>query len=113
MKTTSSTTHLIAAAVIVGAATAGFASGPAFAQQTQPFKFQFIYDPAELTTAPAAEKLLVRLEQDVRSYCGGNRKMSLDERTRVDACIDATLKDSISKFGSATVAQAYANRADG
>jgi len=113
MKNTSSTTNLIAAAVVISAVTAGFATGPAFGQTPEAFKFQFTYSPSELTSAPAAEKLLVRLEQDVRAYCGGNRKMSLDERGRVDACIDATLKDSISKFGSSAVAQAFANRAAG
>lgn len=112
MKTTSST-NLIAAAVIISAVTAGFATGPAFGQEQEPFQFKFTYNPTELTSAPAAEKLLVRLEQDVRNYCGANRKMSLDERSRVDACIDATLKDSISKFGSSAVAAAFANRADG
>jgi UrcA family protein len=113
MKNTSSTTNLIATAVIISAVTAGFATGPAFSQQPEAFKFQFTYNPAELTTAPAAEKLLVRLQQDVRSYCGGIGKMSLDERSRVNDCIDATMRESVAKFGSATVAQAFQNRADG
>lgn len=117
MKTASSTTNLIACAVIAGAFVAGFASGPAFAQdasfQTETFKFHFAYKSEELTAAPAAEKLLVRLQQDVRSHCGGNRKMSLDERSRVNTCINQTMRESIGKFGSATVAQAYETRAGG
>lgn len=115
MKTTSSTTNLIACAIIVSAVTAGFATGPAFGQPAgeEPFKFEFNYAPSELTSAPAAEKLLVRLEGDVRLFCGYNRKMTLDERKQVTACIDATMRESISKFGSATVAQAFQSRADG
>lgn len=112
MKKTPST-NLIAAAVIISAVTAGFATGPAFGQEQEPFKFRFSYDPAELTSTTAAEKLLVRLEQDVRTHCGGYRKMSLDERRLVETCIDATLRDSVSKFGSPALAAAYANRADG
>lgn len=112
MKTTSST-NLIAAAVIISAVTAGFATGPAFGQAQEAFKFRFSYDPAELASTPAAEKLLARLEQDVRAHCGGNRRMSLDERSRVKTCIDATLRESVSRFGSATLTAAYANRADG
>lgn len=118
MKTTSSTTiSLIACAAIAGAFAIGFASGPAFAQeatanQAQPFKFEFGYQAEELTSAPAAEKLLVRLNQDVRAYCGGNRKMTLNERQHVNACIDATMRESMDKFGS-TVAQAYQSRTGG
>jgi UrcA family protein len=118
MKTASSTTGLIACAVIAGAFAVGFATGPAFAQEatsfeTESFKFQFTYKASELTAAPSAEKLLVRLQQDVRDHCGGNRKMTLDERSRVNACINATMKESIGKFGSSTLAQAYETRAGG
>lgn len=118
MKSIVSTTNLIACAVIAGAFTTGFLTGPAMADPQhdakQPFKFQFVYDAAEMTSVDKAEKLLVRLRQDVRSYCGGDRKMSLDERRFVDACIDETMADTVNKFGSATVAQAYGkSRADG
>jgi len=116
MKTASSTTtSLIACAAIAGAFAVGFGTGPVFAQEAQDtyqFKFQFTYQPEELTSAPAAEKLLARLQQDVRAYCGGNRKMTLDERAHVDACIDATMRQSLDKFGS-TVAQAYQSRVGG
>jgi UrcA family protein len=118
MKTASSTTSLIACAVIAGAFAVGFATGPAFAQEstsfeTESFKFHFAYRPSELTAAPSAEKLLVRLQQDVRAHCGGNRKMSLDERSRVNDCINSTMKESIGKFGSSTLAQAYETRTGG
>jgi hypothetical protein len=49
----------------------------------------------------------------VRRECGGNRKMSINERKSVDACIDRTMKDSVSRFGSEVVAQAYKSRAAG
>ena len=114
MKTTTST-NLIACAVIAGAFAVGFASGPAFAQPDReaPFEFHFSYSPSELASVPQAEALLSRLEQDVRRYCGGNRKMSIDERQFVDTCIDTTMKDSIAKFGSPAVAQAFQSRAEG
>jgi UrcA family protein len=118
MKTTSSTTNLIACAVIIGAFTAGFASGPATAQEATPqkaassdadFQFSFAYEPHELNTAKGAEKLLVRLEDDVRSRCGGYGKMTLDERRHVDACIANTMKSTVPSFGSPTVTQAFAD----
>ncbi len=114
MKTTSST-NLIACAVIAGAFTVGFISAPALAQPDReaPFEFQFDYSPNELTSISDAQSLLMRLEQDVRRYCGGSRKMSIDERRFVNSCIDKTMKESISKFGSSTLAQAYQSRADG
>jgi len=114
MKTTSSTS-LIACAVISGAFTVGFISGPALAQPDRdaPFEFQFNYSPNELTSASDAQSLLVRLEQDVTRYCGGGRKMSLDERRFVDTCIDKTMKDSVARFASSTLAQAFQSRADG
>lgn len=110
MKTTSST-NLIASIAIVGALVAGFATGPAFAEDETPFQFKFDYSPNELTNAPAAEKLLVRLEREVRDYCGGNTKMSLHEKSLVSECVDTTLRASISKFGSPMVAQAFTTRA--
>jgi hypothetical protein len=39
--------------------------------------------------------------------------MTLDERSLVDACTNATMRESIGKFGSATLAQAYGERSDG
>jgi UrcA family protein len=115
MKTTSSHTSLIACAVIAGAFTVGFVSGPAMAdpQHSGSFKFEFQYEPTELTTLTTAEKLLVRLERDVRSYCGNNRKMTLDEKRYVNECVTATMKESIAKFDSEAVAQAFRSRADG
>src|SRR5690606_33450463 len=108
MKTTSST-NLIASVAIVGALVAGFATGPAFAQA--PFEFKFNYGAHELTTAPAAEKLLVRLEREVRAYCGGSTKMSIQQRNLVDECVSITMKESINKFDSPTVAQAFSAHA--
>ncbi len=114
MKTTAST-NLIACAVIAGAFTVGFVSGPALAEPgpDAPFAFQFTYSPTELTTVDQAGTLLVRLEQDVRRYCNGNRKMSVSERRLVNSCIETTMKDSIAKFDSQTVVQAYQSRAAG
>lgn len=112
---TQSKTALIACAAIAGAFTAGFLSGPATAEprQPDPFKFQFEYKVSETGSLPDAQKLLARLERDVRNYCGFNRKMTLDERNAVEACINQTMKDTVAKFSNSTVAQAFQSRADG
>lgn len=114
MKTTSKTA-LIACVAIAGAFTAGFMTGPASAdpQKREAFEFKFKFDQTEMTNLPQAKALLARLERDVRGYCGGYRKMTLDEASRVDACIDETMKATVSKFGNSTVAQAFQSRADG
>jgi UrcA family protein len=114
MKTTSST-NLIACAVIAGAFTVGFVSGPAFAEQERhvPFKFEFNFSPNELTSITQAEALLVRLERDVRRHCMGNGRMSLEERRFANECMVETMKGSIDKFGSPALAQAWNSRADG
>lgn len=119
MKTTLSTTHLIAVAVIGGAFATGFFSGPAFAspdpeQEAVPFDFKFEYKPTELTSAPKAEKLVSRLERAVRRECAdGNRKLPISEHRQVQACVNETMRSSIARFGSEAVAQAYKSRAAG
>jgi hypothetical protein len=60
-----------------------------------------------------AKKMLVRLERRVRDYCGDDQKMPLAQREFVRACINETMSNSIAKFGSATVAEAYKSRAEG
>ena len=115
--TTISTTNLIAVAVIGGAFAAGFFSGPALAgepeQDADAFEFRFNYEPEELNSMPKAQKLLTRLERRVRAHCGGDLKMSLAERELVSECINQTMQQAISKFGSDAVAQAYRLRATG
>ena len=117
MKTMISTTHLIAVGVIAGAFAVGFFSGPALAGEPQAnaarFEFKFDFKPDELTSTPMAKKMLVRLEHKVRAYCGDNQKMSLAQRELVRACVNRTMSNSIAKFGSATVAEAYKSRAEG
>lgn len=117
MKTASSATHLIASAAIIAALAAGFATGPAFAQdasfKTDSFKFPFTYRTAELASEDSAEKLLLRLQKEVRRHCTGNQKMTLDERALVTACTNQTMRESIGKFGSSTLAQAYETRSGG
>jgi UrcA family protein len=116
MKTRISVTHLIAVAVIGGAFSAGFFSGPAFAEETQevtPFEFKFHYTADELTSTPKAEKLVKRLERAVRDECGGDRKLSLKEQQLVRGCVADTMKSTIVTFGSEAVAQAYRSRVGG
>ena len=117
MKTVLSTTNLIAVAVIGGAFATGFFTGPAFAgepdQRTTPFAFDFAFSQDELTSMDKAERLLSRLERRVRSQCGANLKMPVSQRMQALACVEETMKTSISKFGSEAVAQAYRSRAAG
>jgi len=118
MKTMLSTTKLAACAVIAGAFAVGFASGPATAQTARiaapdPFAFQFKFDAAEMGNLAGAENLLTRLQGAVHSHCGGNLRMSLNERKRVEACIDKTMQETVSRFGNSTLAEAYKSRADG
>ena len=118
MKTVLSTTNLIAAAVIGGAFAAGYFTGPAFAgepdeQRSVPFAFDFAFTPDELTSTAKAESLVSRLERKVRSECGANLKQPVAQRQEALACVEETMKASISKFGSEAVAQAYRTRAAG
>jgi UrcA family protein len=117
MKTASSTTNLIACVTIVGAITVGFASGPAFAQSGRDetaFEFKFAYKPSELQSAPAAEKLLVRLENEVRDHCAiTTGRVTMDQHLLTRKCVDRTVQETIAKFASATVAQAYDTRTSG
>jgi len=115
MKTTSKTS-LIASIVIAGALTAGFASGAASAENQPyrgPFEFKFHYDTAELGSLDGAQKLLSRLESVVAAHCGHERVQAPEERFLVNKCVKLTMRESIAKFGNATVAQAFSNRADG
>ena len=116
MKKSSSTTNLIACVAIIGAIAAGFATGPAFAQSSadnDPFQFKFAYKASELQSAPSAEKLLARLENAVRDHCNNKGRMTIDEHSRTRECVAATMQQTISKFASGTVAQAYDLRAGG
>lgn len=116
MKTASSTTNLIACVVIIGAVAAGFATGPAFAQSEgdrDGFAFKFAYSPSELQSAPGAEKLLARLESEVRDRCIPDGRITMDQHIQARACVTETMQKTISKFASATVAQAYDLRAGG
>lgn len=116
MKTNTSS-NLIACAVIAGAFTVGFASGQAGAQTRinapEPFKFDFAFDAAEMGDLRGAESLLMRLQTAVSTHCGGTLRMSLNERKVVERCVDQTMQQAVSKFGNATLAQAYKSRADG
>ena len=110
MKTSSSTTNLIACITIIGAVAVGFATGPAFAQtgrDRNAFEFQFVYAPSELQTAQGAEKLLARLESQVRGRCIPQGRMTTDQHAQARTCVTETMQKTISKFASTTVAQAY------
>jgi UrcA family protein len=115
MKKATSTTSLIACIAIAGAFTAGFLSGPAMAdpQDHEPFEFKFSYAASEMSSLDGAQKLVRRLEGDVRDYCGGNRKMTLDEQKLVKTCVSETMQATVARFGNSAVAEAYRTHADG
>jgi UrcA family protein len=112
MKTMISRTHVIAAAVIAVAFTAGFASGPAFADKADKFKFNFPYEKAELATSDSAAKLLTRLESKVKRYCAS---LTTGSRLRKDDsdCLKKTMDETVAGFGSPMVADLYKTRAAG
>jgi UrcA family protein len=109
-------THLIAIALIAGAFGLGFMSGPATAEPmppNEPFTLNFSYAPDELVSAPKANQLLNRLQRQVTRQCGGNVRMTLDERKFVEACVEQTMSAAVTHIGSETVAQAYKSRTVG
>lgn len=115
MKTTSKTA-LIATLAITGAFTAGFATGPASAQDRPyrgPFAFDFRYDASELSTLEGAQNMLARLQSVVAAYCGDAPMLTSEERFAVKKCVKRTMSQSIDKFSSTNVAQAFQSRADG
>jgi len=106
---------LIACIAISGACAAGFATGPASAQTHRgPFEFEFKYDAAEFGNIESAQNLVSRLHSVVSAYCGKASTMSPQERFETNICVKRTMRESIDKFGNATVAQAFLqSRADG
>ena len=114
MKTMISKTHLIAAAVIATAFTAGFASGPAFAdQKTEAFSFKFAYDKTEFATSDSAGKLLTRLESKVKRFCAAQAPTGTRLKKGDDQCFKRTMQQTVDSFGSSMVAELYKTRADG
>ena len=114
MKTMISRTHLIAAAVIATAFTAGFASGPAFAdKKSESFQFNFPYDKAEFTTSDSAAKLLTRLESKVKRFCAAQAPTGTRLKKGDDECRKRTMQQTVDGFGSSMVAELYKSRADG
>lgn len=115
MKTASLATNLIACATIIGAVAAGIATGPAFAQaprQLQDIEFKFAYDKAELGSLESTQKLLVRLETEVRKECKA-KILSSREPTLIRTCVTKIMQSSVPKFGSAILANSYDLRAAG
>jgi UrcA family protein len=114
MKTMLSKTHLIAAAVIATAFTAGFASGPAFAdKKSEQFTFDFSYEKAELTSSDTAAKLLTRLESKVKRFCAAQAPTGTRMKKGDPECFKRTMQTTVDGFGSSMVAELYKSRADG
>jgi UrcA family protein len=83
------------------------------ATQDLGFSFPFRYSPDELKSVKGADQVVARLERAVRKQCGDFGLMAIDQKHAVDACVETTMKASVSKFGSAAVAQAYQTRTEG
>ncbi len=112
MKTTTAFTSLVVCASAAALAATAHAE-PQKPLEGKDFAFKFTYDPADLHDAGRAEKLIVRLEQSVRRYCGASGARSNQERQNARTCIDATMADSMDKFGSTLLTQTYQSRAAG
>lgn len=80
---------------------------------TDNFAFEFAYDPAHLQDAGKAEKVLARLERAVRRHCEAGVPRSIRDRALTRQCVDQTMADSMNKFGSSLLTQAYEARAAG
>ena len=80
---------------------------------TDDFAFKFAYDPAHLQDAGKAEKVLVRLERAVRRHCEAGVPRTIQDRALVRQCVDKTMVESMDKFGSSLLTQAYEARAAG
>ncbi len=117
MKTLLNATNLIAAGVIAGAFATGFFSGPAFAEEvtlkSEGFQFKFAYEQSELATSDGANKMLIRLERQVKRFCANQAPTGTRLKASAKECVTRTMTDSVAGFGSAALAQAYKERSSG
>lgn len=117
MKNVLSITFVFTAGLVFCAAIgSSLLTPPAVAQTSDKdagFSFPFRYSIDELSNPEAARQMVSRLEHTVRRYCGDYGRMSIDAKAQVTACVDATMKKSVTKFGSETIAQAYQSRTSG
>ena len=111
------TTAFSAGTLLCGALLASILTEPAIAEPQASkgagFSFAFRYTPDELTSEKGAKQVLSRLERAVPRECGDFGLMPVEQQNQVRACIETTMKASISKFGSPAVAQAYQTRTEG
>lgn len=80
---------------------------------TDEFAFKFSYDPADLHDAGKAEKVLSRLERAVRRHCEAGVPRTIQDRALTRECVNRTMAESMDKFGSTLLTQAYQSRAAG
>lgn len=111
MKNVLSITSIFAAGLVFCAAIGSNLFPPPVVAQTSEkdasFSFPFRYSSAELANPERARRMVTRLEHAVRRYCGDYGRMSIEAKAHVAACVDATMKSSLTKFGSETIVQAY------
>ncbi len=119
MTTIKTGTSLIATAAILSAcAFLVLSDQPAFADDqashhANDFAFDFAYAPQELQSVSQADKLLGRLQHQIRRKCRSENRLTLDERKLTETCVNATLAATVDKIGSSTLATVYENRTDG
>ncbi len=117
MKNVLSITFVFTAGLVFCAAIGSSLLAPPALAQTPDrdagFSFPFRYSVDELSSPEAARHMVRRLEHAVRRYCGDYGRMSIDAKAQVTACVAATMKASVTMFGSETIAQAYQSRTSG
>ncbi len=104
-------TNLISNTLAVAACAGLMLSAAAHAEAPQAgekFAANFAYNAKELQTEEGAAKLLSRLERAVRAECETGQGRSMHERQLTRQCIDKTMQTTITKFGSSSLAAAYA-----
>lgn len=80
---------------------------------TKDFSFKFDFQQTDLNSQAGAQKVLTRLEREVRRQCGAYERHSISEQPRIDACIGQTMSKTVNRFGSSTMTSLYQSRAAG
>jgi len=99
MKTTS---------IIAAATAATLIAAPLAQAQPEEFAFDFVFDPAQLTTIEGASEILAdlenRVERECRVYHPGSR---IIDSIITDACVDDAMDRAIKHINSGTLSAAY------
>lgn len=108
-------TQLLASAAI--AATGASLAAPAHAEQinkaSDAFTLRFEYDKSELATEAGQQKLLARMENKVLRQCTPAGQRAPLPNPEVKKCVDNTMRATLGKFNSDSLASLYTSRTAG